>query len=112
LSNVDDDLFAGSARQIGVRFDAVVTAQQIKSYKPATCHWETLLERLRVPRDRVLHVAQSRFHDIAPASRLGFQTVWVDRRGNRAGTGATPHANAQPTLRVTSLKELADLVVR
>ena len=67
VSNVDDDLFAGSAAQLGVDFAEVVTAQQVRSYKPARAHFDEVLTRLDLPRDRVLHVAQSLYHDIAPA---------------------------------------------
>jgi 2-haloacid dehalogenase len=106
VSNIDDDLFAGTARRLGVEFDAVVTAQQVRSYKPAPRHWEVLLERLQLPRERVLHVAQSRFHDIAPAAQLGFRTVWLNRRAGRTGPGATPPADARADLEVPNLATL------
>ena len=59
---------------------------------------------------RILHVAQSLYHDIEPAKRLGLRTVWVDRRGGKPG-GATPKASGDvvPDLRVTSLGELVEL---
>lgn len=106
LTNCDDDLFAGSARLLEVPLDAVVTAQQARSYKPSPNNFRLLLERLGVPSSRVLHVAQSLYHDIEPARELGFATVWVDRRAGRRGSGATPSSSAQPDLRVTSLAEL------
>jgi len=107
VSNVDDDLFAGVARRLTVPFDAVVTAQQVRSYKPAPAHFLRALKTLRLPTERVLHVAQSRFHDIAPARALGFTTVWVNRRSGRAGAGATPEAGAVPDLEVPDLASLA-----
>jgi 2-haloacid dehalogenase len=110
VSNVDDDLFAGTARHLGVTFDHVVTAQQVKSYKPATAHFDEALRRLGLPRDRVLHVAQSLFHDIAPAKALGFSCVWVNRRMGKAGGGATAAASAQPDLEVPDLATLVALM--
>ena len=111
VSNVDDDLFAGVARRLTVPFDAVITAQQVHSYKPAPAHFLRALKTLRLPTERVLHVAQSRFHDIAPAGALGFTTVWVNRRSGRAGSGATPEAGALPDLEVPDLATLARAAV-
>ncbi|HEX5506558.1 MAG TPA: haloacid dehalogenase type II [Thermomicrobiales bacterium] len=107
LSNVDDDLFAGSARRLGVDFAAVITAQQVGSYKPDRRNFRAALARLGVPADRVLHVAQSLFHDIAPAKDLGLATLWVNRRHDRPGFGATPPATARPDLEVPDLRTLA-----
>jgi 2-haloacid dehalogenase len=109
LSNVDDDLFAGSAKRLGVEFAAVITAQQVGSYKPDPRNFRALLDRLDIPPDRVLHVAQSLFHDIAPAHALGLTTVWVNRRHDRPGSGATPPATARPDLEVPDLATLAHL---
>jgi 2-haloacid dehalogenase len=108
LSNVDDDLFAGSATQLGVPFDWVVTAQQVRAYKPARANFHFLLRRMGLPWERVLHEAQSRYHDVAPARSLGLATVWVNRR--EAGGGATPAADAKPDLEVPDLATLARLV--
>lgn len=107
VSNVDDDLFAGSARRLQVPFDAVITAQQVQSYKPALAHFHVALARLGLPHERVLHVAQSVYHDIAPAQSLGLHTVWVNRRQATPGTGATPPAHAQPDLEVLDVSTLA-----
>lgn len=106
VSNVDDDLFAGSAAQLGVDFAHVVTAQQVRSYKPAPAHFHEVLRRLDLPREKVLHVAQSLFHDVAPAKALGFTCVWVNRRAGRAGGGATAPARATPDLEVPDLETL------
>ena len=107
VSNIDDDLFRLSARHLGVSMDAVITAEQVGSYKPHPAHFAEALKRLELPRDRVLHVAQSLFHDVAPASALGFDTVWVNRRAGRTGFGATPAAAAVPSLEVPDLSALA-----
>ncbi len=96
LTNCDDDLFAMSNRRLGVTFDWVVTAEQARDYKPRTANFELLMERVGLPRERILHVAQSLFHDHVPAKALGLSTVWVDRRHGRLGSGATPSAEAIP----------------
>ncbi len=96
LTNCDDDLFAASNRRLGVTFEWIVTAQQAGGYKPRQANFEMLFDRLQVPRERILHVAQSLFHDHVPAKALGLTTVWIDRRHGRPGGGATPPANATP----------------
>lgn len=111
VSNVDDDLFAGSARLLGAPFAEVVTAQQVRSYKPAPAHFHEVLRRLDLPRERVLHVAQSLYHDIAPAKALGLTCVWVNRRAGRDGGGATPPSQARPDLEVPDLASLARLAL-
>ena len=92
ITNCDDDLFAASAIRLGTDFDWVVTAQQAGSYKPAESNFLLAFQRLGLPRDRILHVAQSLYHDHVPAKRLGLTTVWIDRRHDRPGSGATPAA--------------------
>jgi 2-haloacid dehalogenase len=96
LTNCDDDLFAASNRRLGVEFDWILTAQQAGGYKPSPANFELLLERVGLPRGRILHVAQSLFHDHVPAKSLGLSTVWIDRRHDREGSGATPPADATP----------------
>jgi 2-haloacid dehalogenase len=108
ISNVDDDLFARSAEKLGVTFDDVITAQQLRSYKPSLGNFRAALARIGVPRERVLHVAQSLYHDIAPAKALGWSAVWVNRRAGKSG-GATPDASARPDLEVPDLATLASL---
>jgi 2-haloacid dehalogenase len=96
ITNCDDDLFAASNRRLGVEFDWIVTAQAVGSYKPDPRNFEHAFAVLGLPRDRILHVAQSLFHDHVPARRLGLSTVWIDRRHGRAGFGATPPAAVTP----------------
>jgi len=112
ITNCDDDLFAASSRRLGVEFDWVITAQQARGYKPRRENFAFALERIDVPRERLLHVAQSLFHDHVPAQALGMTTVWVDRRQGRAGAGATPPAGATPDLTTPDLKTFADLATR
>jgi 2-haloacid dehalogenase len=109
VSNIDDDLFAHSARKLDASFDWLITAQQIKSYKPAPAHFHTAFERIGLPRNQFLHVAQSLFHDIATAKTLGLATVWVNRRHAQGGTGATPPAAATPDVEVPDMESLARL---
>jgi 2-haloacid dehalogenase len=111
VSNVDDDLFAASQRRLGVTFDWIVTAQQARSYKPSLNNFHVALDRIGLPHDQVLHVAQSLFHDHVPARHLGLDTVWVNRRGDKRGSGATPPAVVQPDLEVPDLRSLADLAL-
>ncbi len=98
ITNCDDDLFAASNTRLGVDFDWVITAQQAQGYKPRIANFELAFERIDVPRERILHVAQSLFHDHVPAKALGMTTVWIDRRHDRPGSGATPPADAVPDL--------------
>ncbi|MFZ0311982.1 MAG: haloacid dehalogenase type II [Candidatus Korobacteraceae bacterium] len=108
LSNIDDDLFAHSARKLQVSFDCVVTAQQAHSYKPSLRNFEMLLERLATPRNRLLHVGESLYHDVGPARSLGIATVWVNRRQGKA-SAASKLTDAQPDMEVADLRRLADL---
>jgi len=110
ISNIDDDLFAFSARRLQVPFDWVITAQQAHSYKPSLKHFHLTFERLSLPKDKILHVAQSLFHDIVPAKSLGLATVWVNRRHAQGGFGATPPAQALPDLEVPDLLTLVKVM--
>lgn len=107
ISNIDDDLFAASAVRLGTTFDPVITAQQVGAYKPDPALFHRALSRLDAPREKVLHVAQSLYHDVAPAKHLGFTTVWVNRRHARPGSGATPPSAARPDHTVPDLATLA-----
>ena len=113
LSNVDAANFTGSERRLGVKFDHVFTAQDIGSYKPDLRNFEYLLEHLAktgIAKGELLHVAQSLFHDHAPANRMGIASAWIDRRAGKTGSGATAIAEPMPRFdfRFTSLGELAE----
>jgi 2-haloacid dehalogenase len=110
ITNCDDDLFARSHARLGVNFDWIITAQQAQSYKPSLRNFHLALERIGVPPARLLHVAQSLFHDHVPAKQLGLTTVWINRRHDKAGSGATPPAAAAPDLVLPDLQALADLI--
>ena len=109
ITNCDRDLFARSNRRLGVTFDWVVTAEDAGAYKPSRAPFELAFATLDVPPERILHVAQSLFHDHVPAKELGLTTVWVDRRHDRDGFGATPEAVAEPDLIVPDMVTLAAL---
>lgn len=111
LTNCDDDLFAASNAKLGVEFDWVVTAQQVRSYKPAMGHFETFFERSGLSHDRVLHVAQSLYHDHVPANILGMTSVWIDRRQGRVSPGATPAAVARPDVAYPDMASFAAAAV-
>ena len=113
LSNVDRLSFAGSQQRLGVEFDFVFTAQDIGSYKPDLRNFEYMLAQLegnRITKPDLLHVAQSLFHDHAPANRMGIASAWIDRRHEKAGGGATviPEPIPHYDFRFTSLGALAD----
>jgi len=115
LSNVDNESFAASNRRLGVRFTSVLTAQDIGSYKPSPRNFAALLAeagRLGIPPARLLHVAQSLFHDHVPARQAGLATVWINRRHDRPGWGATPAPGAGviPDAEFPSLRAFADAV--
>jgi 2-haloacid dehalogenase len=107
LSNIDDDLFAFTAPKLGVKLDLVVTAQQVQSYKPSLRNFETLLQRLPVEKNRLLHAAESLYHDVVPARTLGIATAWVNRRQGRT-SAATKLVDAKPDLEVPTMAALAE----
>ena len=100
LSNTDHDLLEASLAAIGVPFDERVVASEIGSYKPAHGHWHEFFRRSGADPARHVHVAQSHFHDVVPASELGLRTVWVNRLGERA--------EPAPTRELPDLTRLAD----
>lgn len=90
LSNVDRRLLAQTLRWLPVSFDLLVTAEDVRSYKPATGHFEAMLARAGCPADAILHVAQSHFHDVTPCAKLGLSCAWINRRGEGHPEGPTP----------------------
>lgn len=80
LSNVETKVLQASVKLIGAPFVALITAQDIHSYKPAPKHWEAALKRLHLTPEHVLHVAGSLVHDVRPARALGFPVAWINRR--------------------------------
>jgi 2-haloacid dehalogenase len=108
VSNVDDDLFHDTARHLTVDFDEVITGEQVGAYKPDLSPFETAFTRLGVPPNRLLHVAQSVYHDVNPAGRLGLSCVWVQRYDERFDP---PTPRTAPALVVPDLASLADALL-
>jgi 2-haloacid dehalogenase len=102
LSNSDSDLIEASLKQIGVPFDRAIVASDIGSYKPARGHWRAFYESTGAGRERHVHVAQSHFHDIAPADQLGIPTIWINRLNERH--------EPSPTRELPDLTRLADVL--
>jgi len=119
LSNVDNASFAGSNARLGITFDAILTAQDIGSYKPDLHNFQVLLDKaasMGVTPDQHLHVAQSLFHDHVPAQAVGLRTVWINRYGAKraaAGSlGATPAAApVTPHWEFATLRDFAEALV-
>jgi 2-haloalkanoic acid dehalogenase type II len=88
LSNVDDDLIAETRKHFTVDFELVITAQQVRSYKPGHAHF--LTARQRIGDAKWLHAAQSNFHDIVPANALGIANAWINRHAETALAGGAP----------------------
>jgi 2-haloalkanoic acid dehalogenase type II len=88
LSNTDDDLIAATCRHFSVPFDFVITAQQVRSYKPGHAHFNAARERIGDA--RWLHAAQSDLHDVVPCNTLGIATAWINRKHETALPGGTP----------------------
>jgi len=113
LSNVDRKSFALSRKRLGVAFDAVYTAEDIGSYKPDLGNFRYMIGALKrsghAERD-ILYIAQSLFHDHAPANAIGLRSVWIDRREGAAGSGATlpPPANVHYDFCFASMAELVE----
>jgi 2-haloacid dehalogenase len=107
ISNTDDALFAATARHLQVKFDEVITAEQVKAYKPSSAPFLLALQRLGLQPHQVLHVGQSVYHDVLPAQSLGISTVLVYRRG----FGATRVAHAEPDLTVPDLNTFAEIAL-
>jgi 2-haloalkanoic acid dehalogenase type II len=89
LSNIDDDLLAATRGHFTADFDFVITAETLKSYKPAPAHF--LEARRRIGERPWIHAAQSWYHDIVPACELGVRSAWINRRGEvRKAAEPTP----------------------
>ncbi len=100
LSNTDRDLIGASMEAIGVPFDVAIVAGDIGSYKPAHRHWEVFRAETGADPSRHVHVAQSLFHDIAPARELGIPSIWINRLGE--------YEDPRPTATLHGVGRLAD----
>jgi 2-haloacid dehalogenase len=97
LTNCDEDLFAQTQRVIGVPFDAVVTAERVRSYKPAFAHFEYFRDNVLASGDEWVHTACSWVHDIQPARALGIPRIWIDR--DKSGHDPSAATAVLPDLR-------------
>lgn len=104
LSNIDDDLLSGTLEQLPVEFSLLVTAERVRSYKPAAGHFAAAAEALGDA--RWLHAAQSCFHDVAPARERGIPVVWINRKAE------APGGDAHPDYEFKDLAALADFMIR
>jgi len=100
LSNTDRDFIEASLERIGVPFELAIVASEIGSYKPGHAHWSRFFAETGAPRERHVHVAQSHFHDIAPANDLGLRSIWINRYRERH--------EPRPTRELDDLSRLPD----
>ncbi len=94
-----------SEKRLGVPFDLIVTAEDVRSYKPGHAHWERFFETTTAAKERHVHVGASVFHDVAPARELGLKTVWISRGGADSFAHA---ADATPDRELPDLSNLPD----
>ncbi len=112
LTNTDNLSFSGSNARLGVAFDGVYTAEDVGSYKPADRNFDYMIEMLArqgIEKHEILHVAESMFHDHAPANRHGLANCWIYRRHDKDGFGATMDPGEMPhyDFRFDSMADLA-----
>jgi 2-haloacid dehalogenase len=112
LSNVDNESFSFSNEKLGVDFDAVYTAEDCGSYKPSKRNFDYMLAKLKtlgIEKNRILHTAESLFHDHGPANELGLASCWIHRRHGQEGSGATMALTPAPRYDFR-FESLADMV--
>jgi len=105
LTNCDRDIIALTQRRLPASFDAVVTAEDVASYKPNPAHFLLFKSTFGASADAWIHVAQSYFHDIRPTKELGIRRIWVNRQGE-------PDDPSLADAVVTGLADLPDAVRR
>jgi 2-haloacid dehalogenase/putative hydrolase of the HAD superfamily len=104
ISNIDDKLLGQTRRHIPLDFDLVVTAQQVRSYKPDLAHF-TECERRIGGKKGWVHVASSYYHDIEPCIKKKVPVIWVNRTGQELESG-----QKKPDAEVKTLREAAKLI--
>jgi putative hydrolase of the HAD superfamily len=112
LSNIDNESFTYSNAKLKVEFDAIITAEDVGSYKPSPRNFEYMLEKLGdrgIKKEKILHTAESLFHDHKPANEFGLTSCWIYRRHSQPGFGATMNPGSQPNIdfRFNSMADLA-----
>jgi len=110
LSNIDNTSIQFSERKLGIKADVVVTAENVKAYKPDHAHFHAAFESfaaLGIPKERILHVGQSLRADVIPANQLGLSSVWIKRPGRSLGSRPEDAVGAKPDLSFDTMQELA-----
>ncbi|MGF6933381.1 2-haloacid dehalogenase [Paraburkholderia sp. UCT70] len=113
LSNIDNESFAFSNARLQVEFDAIITAEDVGSYKPSPRNFEYMLQKLDqrgIKKEKILHTAESLFHDHKPANEFGLASCWIYRRHSQPGFGATMNPGSQPDIdfRFDSMADFVD----
>ncbi|MBB5498258.1 haloacid dehalogenase type II [Paraburkholderia sp. MM5384-R2] len=113
LSNIDNESFTFSNASLQVEFDAVITAEDVGSYKPSPRNFEYMLQKLDqrgIKKEKILHTAESLFHDHKPANEFGLASCWIYRRHSQPGFGATMNPGSQPDIdfRFDSMADFVD----
>jgi 2-haloacid dehalogenase len=104
ISNIDDKLLGQTRRHIPHDFDLVVTAQQVRSYKPEPAHFVECARRLGSKKGWV-HIASSHHHDVAPCLKARVPVIWVNRNKETLDS-----SQKKPTAEVPNLREAAKLL--
>jgi 2-haloacid dehalogenase len=104
ISNIDDKLLGQTRRHFKTDFDLVVTAQQVRSYKPDPAHFKECERRIGTKKGWV-HVASSYYYDVEPCLKAKVPVIWVNRTKEQLEPGAK-----KPTAEVKSLLEAAKLL--
>ncbi|MBM3925101.1 MAG: haloacid dehalogenase type II [SAR202 cluster bacterium] len=107
ISNTDRDLLALTLQKLEIDFDWLITSQDVGRYKPSHENFHYALKTIGLPKTQVLHVAQSMYHDIAPARQLGIATLWI----NRGDTTLTPDVDAEPDWLAPNLTQASRLLL-
>jgi 2-haloacid dehalogenase len=106
ISNVDDNLLSPTLKKLEVNFEWIITSEQAKSYKPSLNNFTLALKLIGLPSSNILHAAQSVYHDIIPAKKLGMSTALVLREGY----SAAPAVSAEADIKVKDLRELVEIL--
>jgi len=104
IANIDDKLLGQTRRHIQTDFDLVVTAQQVRAYKPEPAHFTECARRVGGKKGWV-HVASSYYHDVEPCLKAKIPVIWVNRKKETLEPG-----QKKPTAEVPNLREAAKLL--
>jgi 2-haloacid dehalogenase/putative hydrolase of the HAD superfamily len=105
LSNIDDKLLGATRRHFRSDFDLVVTAQQVRSYKPDPAHFKECARRIEKRRRNWVHVACGYYTDVEPCLKQRIPVIWVNRHGEELEAG-----QRKPTAEVKTFRDAAKLL--